>query len=94
MTYQTHHLPYIQTARSNVSVTHAQLRKLPQLPEKTGKIDFEWPTPQQLHEMLDGRVIRMHRLDVWMASNGTLCGVRVTLTNGAQSPIFKSQKTH
>ena len=35
----------------------------------------------------------MHRLDVWMTNNGTLCGVRVTLTNGAQSPIFKSQST-
>ena len=70
-----------------------QLRKLPILStvHKKGRIDFEWPTEPEVKEMLKEKMVKLTKIEIWYYPEyNFMTGVRATLSNGLQSPIFKT----
>ena len=76
-----------------MSLSNATLNKLPILSRvhKGGRIDFEWPTEPELKQMLKTQMVKLAKLEIWYYSEyNFMTGIRVTLSNGEQSPIFKT----
>ena len=69
---------------------------MPLLVEKStlGRVDFQWPNDYHLLDMIKKEELRMKQIEVWYDSNHNLSGVRVTLSNGEQSPYFKTEHAH
>ena len=53
-------------------------------------IDFAWPSELELKEMIGQKKIYMKKLDIWTNRQNYVKGVRIELTNGVISPIFKT----
>ena len=78
---------------NTLAIANPSLRKLPILStsHKNGRYDFEWPTELNIKEMLKTQMIKLVKLEVWYYSeHNFMTGIRATLSNGLQSPIFKT----
>ena len=78
---------------NTLAIASPTLRKLPILStvHKNGKLDFEWPTELEMKEMLKKQMVKIVKIELWYYSEyNFLTGVRATLSNGEQSPIFKT----
>ena len=78
---------------NTLAISSPQLCKLPILSSrhKGGRIDFEWPTEPEMKEMLKTEMVKLTKLEIWYYSEyNFMTGVRATLSNGQQSPIFKT----
>ena len=78
---------------NTLAISSPKLHKLPVLStsHKNGKIDFEWPTEPMMKEMLEKQMVKISKIEIWYQSPyNFMTGVRATLSNGEQSPIFKT----
>ena len=59
---------------------------------KDGRIDFEYPTEADLKLNANKlELVKLTKIEIWYYSeHNFMTGVRVTLSNGQQSPIFKT----
>ena len=74
-------------------VTKFKIKKQPMLVKKVPNrgCDFQWPYEEDLKKMMNGRIIKINKIEVWHTEHGALGGIRITLNNGEQSPYYKSQ---
>ena len=78
---------------NTLAISTPQFKRLPILStqHKNGKIDFEWPTEADMIDMVKEEIIKIVKIEIWYYSDyNFMTGVRVTLSNGRQSPIFKT----
>ena len=69
----------------------AELTKLPCLPAtKGGKTDFQWPSEEEMQKMFKGQAIKLQKIEIWHGDQNFMGGVRITLSNGEQSPYFQA----
>ena len=76
-----------------LAIASPELRRLPILSSvhKGGKVDFEWPSDSEMKDMLKQQMVKLVKLEIWYYSDyNFMTGVRATLSNGEQSPIFKT----
>ena len=71
---------------------HVSFKIMPQITDKGFERDFQWPLKEDIANLKDLETLRMAKLEVWrMHGYMFIAGVRVTLSNGMKSPIFKSE---
>ena len=64
------------------------------LVDKNGEVDFEWPQQSEFKAICQQEKVKLKMLEIWKNHEGTrMGGIRITLTNGAQSPYFKANCT-
>ena len=82
--------------RREASPIHMKLRlsSLPIVPDVVyngGKFDYKWPTENDLEMMTaNGQVVYIEKIEIW-SRICLLSGIRLTLSNGMQSPEFCSR---
>ena len=73
------------------------LSSLPIVPDEIyngGKFDYKWPTEQDLDNMTSsGQEVYLEKIEIW-SRICLLSGIRLTLSNGMQSPGFFSNNAY
>ena len=72
-----------------------KLRKLTSLYATTekGKLDFQWPSDEQAQTLFQNGVkSTLQKLEIYHSDSGAISGLRITLSNGAMSPLFNGSK--
>ena len=73
-----------------------RIRKLTSLYATTekGKLDFQWPSEDQAQVLFEsGERVTLHKLEIVHSDSGAISGLRMTLSNGAMSPLFLGKNT-
>ena len=51
-----------------------------------------WPNGRDFQDMAKGKKIKLQKIEIWTESfYNYMTGIRVTMSNGEESPIFKTR---
>lgn len=83
-----------KTQAEEVKVDTAVCVRLPMLFEQkeAGETDIDWPKYDELTESLEGEPVYIETVETWTDQFLNLSGIRITLSNGQQSPYFHPEK--